>query len=321
MRLDRFAMALMGCWGGLGLAAAPPDAPAPAILETRAVAFPAYEAYKGIARYAPTREEYARAIADQEFVMDRVTYRSDDLQVFAYVYRPRAPQNGKRFPVVVFNRGSYVRDDFSPEVLMLGGRLARHGFLVVAPMLRGSGGAPGHDEMGGADLHDLFNVLAVLKELPYADPERVFLYGESRGAMMCLLAARDGFPARAMAIYGAITDFGRFIGEGSPARALAPMIWPDFPANEEEVAKTRSAILWPEKIGIPVLVMNGGSDRDVPPRNALDLATALEKAGKQFELKIFFGEKHVLTGRAAERDADAATWFRRFDAPAATSTR
>ncbi|MEO8055490.1 MAG: hypothetical protein ABI768_10055 [Acidobacteriota bacterium] len=92
-----------------------------------------------------------------------MTYRSDDLQVFAYLYRPREPQKGRRLPVVVFNRGSYVRDDFAPEVLMPGNRLGRQGFLVVAPMLRGSGGAAGHDEMGGADLHDLFNVLAVIK--------------------------------------------------------------------------------------------------------------------------------------------------------------
>lgn len=35
---------------------------------------------------------------------------------------------------------------------------------------------------------------------------------------------------------------------------------------------------------------------------------------------IFYGEKHVLTGRAAERDADAATWFRRFDAPEGASS-
>jgi dipeptidyl aminopeptidase/acylaminoacyl peptidase len=321
MRFVRLAIVLMGCCGSLRPAGAQSGIPTSAILGTRPVAFPAYDAYKGMARYAPTREEYARAIADHGFVMERVTYRSDDLEVFAYVYRPTFPQKGKRLPVVVFNRGSYVRDDFSPEVLMLGNRLARHGFLVVAPMLRGSGGAPGHDEMGGADVHDLFNIVPVLKELPYADPERVFLYGESRGGIMCLLAARDGFPARAMAVYGAITDFGRFIGEGSPARALAPKIWPGFPANEEEIARARSAVLWPEKIGIPVLIMNGGSDRDVPPRNALDLAIALEKAGKPFELKIFYGERHVLTGRAEERDADAAAWFRRFDAPEGGSSR
>jgi len=121
----------------------------PAIRDVRPVAFPAYDVYPGIARYAPTPAEYARAVGDRAFVMERVTYRSDDLEVYAYLYRPAAPPKGKKLPIVVFNRGSYVRDDFSPEVLMVGNRLARQGYLVVAPMLRGSGGAQGHDEMGG----------------------------------------------------------------------------------------------------------------------------------------------------------------------------
>jgi len=318
MRLSwGLALVLFGAYFGEGAlrpVSAVPATGASAILEIKPVVFPAYDSYKGIARYAPTPEEYARAIADRRFVMERVTYRSDDLDVYAYLYRPARPPRDRKLPVVIFNRGSYVRDDFSPEVLMLGRRLAGQGYLVIAPMLRGSGGAQGRDEMGGADLHDLFNIVPVLEDLAYADSERIFLYGESRGGIMCLLAAKHAFPARAMAIYGAITDMGTFIGEGRPARALAPTIWPGFPANEAEIVEFRSAIRWPEKISIPVLIMNGADDGDVSPVNALELATALEKLHKPYELKIFYGEKHVLAGRAAERDEDAMRWFRRFDA-------
>jgi len=305
----------IACWGGSVQSdtARPAEAP-PTILEVKPVTFPAYDAYPGISRYAPTPEEYAQAIGDRRFVMERVTYRSDDLAVHAYLYRPAEPPKGERLPVVIFSRGSYVRDDFSPEVLMPGNRLARLGYLVVAPMFRGSGGAQGHDEMGGADLHDLFNVVHVLKELAYADSDRVFLYGESRGGIMCLMAAKHEFPARAIAVYGAITDFGPFIAEGSAARSLAPKIWPGFPANEAEIAESRSAIRWPERINVPVMIMNGGVDGDVSPLNAIQLAAALESLGKPYELKIFYGEKHVLSGRAAERDEDAVRWFRRFDA-------
>ena len=147
------------------------------------MAFPPYTASRRIALFAPTPAEYAQAVGDRAFVMERVTYRSDDLDVYAYLYRPVAPPKDKKLPVVVFNRGSYVRDDFSYEVLMVANRLAHQGYLVIAPMLRGSGGARGHDEMGGADLHDLINVVAVIKDIPYADPTRLFLYGESRGGI------------------------------------------------------------------------------------------------------------------------------------------
>jgi dipeptidyl aminopeptidase/acylaminoacyl peptidase len=285
---------------------------APVIRDVRPVSLPPYDAYHGIESYAPTPADYARAISDKDFVMERVTYRSDDLDVYAYLYRPSVPPTGTKLPVVVFNRGSYVRDEFAPEVLMMGNRLAHAGYVVVAPMLRGSGGAKGHDEMGGADLHDLFNIVSVIKELPYADSSRLFLYGELRGGIMCLLAAKNDFPARAIAVWGAITDIGTFLTDNEPAREVAAKIWPGFPATEAEIVETRSAIRWPEKINAPVLLMNGGDDPQVSPSHALGLASVLQKLGKKYELKIFYGEGHILSGRAQERDEDAVRWFRRF---------
>jgi len=314
MRTDRCLRIL---WAAAILIAAPGvprfSAAEPAILEIQPLVMPAYEAYPGIERYATTVEEYERVASDRRFVMERLTYRSDDLAVHAYLYRPVEPAPAPGLPVVVFNRGSYVREGFAPEVLMPAHRLALEGFVVVAPMLRGSGGAEGRDEMGGAELADVLNVIPVLEELPSADASRVFLYGESRGGMMCLLAAKAGFPARAMATYGTIADFGAYIAEGRPARRMAPMIWPDFPNNEDAIAESRSPVRWAERIDVPALILHGGDDGDVSPLEALALAEALERADKDYELAIFHGSKHVLTDRAAERDAAAVRWFRRFD--------
>jgi len=284
-----------------------------AILDVRPVEFPAYDAYPDMEFYAPTPEEYARAVGDRGFVMERLTYRSGGLDVYAYLYRPALPPEGRRMPVIVFNRGSYVRDEFAPEVLMSTRRLAREGYLILAPMLRGSGGAPGHDGLGEGDLDDVFNVMAVVREIPYADPGRVFLCGQSRGGIMCLLAAKKGFPARAMAVYGAITDLGAFLEGNEGARRLAETIWPDFTAREAEIVESRSAIRWPEKIDVPVLLMNGGADGQVSPLHALRLASALQSLGKRYEVRVFYGDNHMLTRRAEERDADVTRWFRRFD--------
>jgi dipeptidyl aminopeptidase/acylaminoacyl peptidase len=284
------------------------------IVRTEAVAFPEYESYRNIEQYAATRRDYEEAIADERFVMERLTYRSDGIYVHAYLYRPtERPEGGEKLPVVVFNRGSYVRSEFAPEVLMPGRRLAEAGYLVVAPMLRGSGGADGHDEMGGADVNDILNIESVLRQLRYADLSRVYLYGESRGGIMSLLAAKRGFPARAVATWGAITDLGEYIREGGQYRQLAAQIWSGFPENEAEIVASRSALYWPQHIKLPALIMNGGSDVDVPARHALKLGEALQEFGAPYEIKIFFGEGHLAGARAAERDADAVRWFRRFD--------
>jgi dipeptidyl aminopeptidase/acylaminoacyl peptidase len=279
------------------------------------MAFPAYDDYKDIQFYAPTHDAYRQAVDDKRFVMRKMAYSSDGLCVYAYLYGPSTLPQGRKLPVVVFNRGSYMRDDFAPEALMPAHRLAQSGYLVIAPMLRGSGGAKGHDEMGSADVDDIFNVIPALEKLGYADTGRVFLYGESRGAIMSMIALRRKFPARAAAVYGLTADFSRLIGKGSPGRAIAPEIWPDFAQDEARIIENRSPLRWAQAIDAPVLIMHGGADRTVSPINALDMARAFERLRKPYALRIFYGANHVLTTDAAERDREAAVWFAHFDKP------
>ena len=209
---------------------AQPQPPASsATLEVRSVALPAYRSNPRIAQFVASADDYAKQVKDPSFVMQRLTYRSDGLQVFAYLYRPTNLPTDRRLPVVIFNRGSYVRDDFSYEVLAVANQLAHEGYVTIAPMLRGSGGAAGVDEMGGADLHDIFNVLPVVRELPYTDSSRFFMYGESRGGIMTLMAVRDGFPARAVAVWGAITDLAAYAQKDPGVRELGAKIWPGYP--------------------------------------------------------------------------------------------
>jgi dipeptidyl aminopeptidase/acylaminoacyl peptidase len=295
-----------------GPTAALQQPPVLAIREVRPVTLPAYDRYPNIAFYAGDPETYARAAGDTDFVLERLRYRSDGLDVFAYLYRPTTAPT-VRLPVVVFNRGSYTREEFAPEVLMPANRLARAGFLVIAPMLRGSGGAQGHDEMGGSDLNDIFNIVPVINELPYADTTRMFMYGESRGGIMTLLAAKSNFPARAIATFGAITDMDAYLNVDRGALRLAPMIWPNFATERAAIVESRSAQRWPERINIPLLLMHGGADGQVSPLHAIQLAGALQGLGKPYELKIFYGAYHSLGSRAQERDEEAIRWFRRFD--------
>ena len=241
------------------------------------------------------------------FVCERLTYQSDGLPVIAYLYRAReAPANA---PLILFNRGSYIVKDQAPILLPMLQRLAAEGFVVLAPMYRGSEGAPGHDEVGGADLNDLKNALPLATELGFATPN-VFLYGESRGGVMVLLALRDQLPVRAAATWGAFTDMKAYVDADPRVQTLLPTIWSDYAKHGEELLRQRSAIAWADRIHVPLLLMHGGADAQVSPDHTLNLAKRLQQAGATYSLIVFAGDTHTLPGNQVERDRQAVLWFR-----------
>jgi dipeptidyl aminopeptidase/acylaminoacyl peptidase len=279
------------------------------LLDQRPVTIPDYATVPKIQRYA-TADEYDAARRDPRFRLTRVSYESDGLTVFAYVYGPAATPAAP-LPVVIFNRGSYTWKEFAGEYLTTFHRLASAGFVVVAPMLRGSGGADGRDELGGADLADLFNTTALLRQLPYVNADQVFMYGESRGAMMTYQAIRDRYPMRAAAVYGGFTDLGELVASAGKFADAAAMIWPDYAERKAEIIQRRSAVQWADRFATPVLIMHGGADNELPPSHSLALAAKLQQLGKPYELVIRSGANHVMTQWRAQRDAHAIEWFER----------
>jgi dipeptidyl aminopeptidase/acylaminoacyl peptidase len=161
--MRRISIVVVSLWAAVAAAQAQP---------AERVALPAYESVRGLDHYAD-KATYEAAAADARFVMEQVEYPSGDLSLHAYVYRPADPK--RRMPVVVFNRGSWTWPSFVAEMLPMAHRLAEKGYVVIAPWYRGSGGDAGRDEMGGTDLDDLFNLVPVIRTLPYADPSRMFM--------------------------------------------------------------------------------------------------------------------------------------------------
>jgi dipeptidyl aminopeptidase/acylaminoacyl peptidase len=269
-------------------------------------------AERPLINFYTSEDDYTQARADSRYEIERLTYLSDGLEVVALLYR-RLDRRGPQ-PTVVFNRGSYIRNDAAPEYLSTFHRLAESGYTVLAPMYRGSEGAEGHDEMGGDDLNDLLRVAALAEELPSVDAQRLFLLGESRGGMMVLQAIREGFPARAAAIYGGPTDFFSLLSQyPDKYEGIADQLWPNWRTDPEEVLGRRSAVKWAESIDIPLLIMHGGNDQSMPVTQSLELVDRLQKHGKTSELHILGYENHVISGRAIERDALTTAWFEKHD--------
>jgi dipeptidyl aminopeptidase/acylaminoacyl peptidase len=283
------------------------------LANVRPVKVPDFDAERGL-QWSSTREEYEAARADANFIFAQFSYESDGLVVGAYLYRPKELQ-GRRWPAIVYNRGGFTRPDgFAGEMLVMANRFARAGFVVVAPHYRGSNGSPGRDELGGADLNDLMNIVPQLPRIEGVDTTRVFLAGESRGGAMVYQAIRDRFPARAAAVWGAFTDLAPLTAPGGPQANVAAMLWSDLEQNRSAIVERRSAVRWASRLDTPVLIMHGGADEDIPIEQSQRLAAELTRLGKTHRFVTFDGQQHRIGGRGSERDAATVDWFRRFGA-------
>lgn len=285
------------------------------LLSEEAYRFPPFESAPG---YVPgesvgkywSEESYRAATEDTRFALRKIRYESAGLSVVAYVYAPGNPDSARR-PTVVFNRGSFVVGDQAPVLAPLFHHFATKGFAVVAPMLRGSDGGEGTDEMGGEDVVDLMNVVPLVAALDCVDPKNLFLLGESRGGMMTFQALRDGFPARAAATYGAFTDLGRLIDSDPRFRDLASRIWPDFSRDPAPIIEQRSAQRWAGELRKPLLLLHGGQDESIPPTQSLELALLLDKARLPYEIHVYAGDGHLLLENKEDSLDRIAAWFER----------
>ena len=285
------------------------------ILEDRPYQFPVHAALtppqqRDVARSMLTAAQYdsLRLVASPHF--RKVIYGSDGLRVVAYLLHDNSP-TGLR-PIIVYARGSYVAGDMAPGLLATMWRLADEGYLVVAPQYRGSDGGEGIDEMGGADVADLHNAIRMAKALPGVDSNRVYLYGESRGGMMVYQALRDGAVVTAAATVGAFTDLDSLLAGDPRSAAAAAQIWPDYASRSAEIADRRSAARWPQALKRPLLILHGSADRQVSPQQALRLASALQRRGAEYEVRIMSDGSHTLSERGVQRDHAVMQWFGGF---------
>jgi dipeptidyl aminopeptidase/acylaminoacyl peptidase len=281
------------------------------VLSRTTVTLPLYDDSPSIEMYYD-RDTYISAVEDKGVKIEKVVYRSDGLKVVAYLSSPAEP--GKKvYPVIIFNRGSGVRNDISYVHAPLFKKLVYEGFIVIAPALRGSEGGEGTDEVGGDDLNDIMNILPLLKQIPQADSSNLFMLGESRGGIMTFLALKRKFPLRAAATVGAITDMAFYLKDRPWAEEFFRENFPSYEENKDSILRARSAIYWADQLEVPLLLMNGQADPQVVPGHALNLAGRLSELGKEYQLIILQGGNHILSGIHTEkRDREVVDWFKKY---------
>ncbi len=244
--------------------------------------------------------------------VERIVYSSDGLRIRGFLVQPTSHAN--KLPVIVWCHGGAgeVGRIYTDELIRMS-VWARAGFIVLASQYRGNGGSEGKDEQGGADIHDVNALAATAAQLSEADPQNIFLYGQSRGGMMVYEALRAGFPARAAVVNSGVSNAGAFTErpDAKEMEQIARAGIPDFDREKRSGFRSRSAIYWVAELHTPILLLHGTADWRVSPMQSLRMAEALQQAGKPYSLHLFEAGTHVeLSGDTVAIDAEILSFFR-----------
>ena len=128
-----------------------------------------------------------------------------------------------------------------------------------------------------------------LGKRPLVDRDRIGLVGASMGGQVALLAAAHKPPVKAVASFFAPTDLARW-------REANPFIrdYLDDLCGPEGLP-VRSPILRVAQIDVPVLLIHGDRDENVPVAQTLAMADALRDHGKDAEAFVVAGATHYFT--------------------------
>ncbi|MGE0406111.1 MAG: prolyl oligopeptidase family serine peptidase [Candidatus Korobacteraceae bacterium] len=179
---------------------------------------------------------------------------------------------------------------------------AQQGYVILTPDYRGSSGyhrdwATGHYmDLGGGETQDVAAGADYLKTLPYVDPDRIGVWGLSYGGFMTLQAVTTTPTLFRCAINVAgVADWATH-GPWSIGRMGTPVSNPDGYYRSAPVKHL-------SKLEVPLLILHGTNDTNVPIIQTLDVVDQLQKLGKPHEIALYPGEIHFFRRAHVLRDA------------------
>jgi len=212
-------------------------------------------------------------------------YLADGKKVEAFTIRPLA--DGK-YPGLVLLAGR----EGARTSLTFGTILAQRGFACMAVTEPGFGKSEGKPDFMGPKSIEAFAVgFKRFRRESFVDPEKIGVFGYSRGGMAAsLLTVKLGKAVKA-AVFGAgVYDFKRAYDE-TKFDGIRENIRTETGFTEKAI-RERSSIRQMQKLKTPVLIIHGENDENVPTNQALLLRDRLTELKKDFEIRILPEHKH-----------------------------
>ncbi|NJP96102.1 S9 family peptidase [Nonomuraea sp. FMUSA5-5] len=222
----------------------------------------------------------------------------DGLDLAAWLYRP--PHVRGPAPFVVFLHGG-PEDQERPAFNPLYQNLLAAGIGVLAPNVRGSGGygrafrQADDRELRFHAVDDVADCAAALVRLGAADPSRLACMGWSYGGYLTLatLVTHPRLFRAGVSVSG-IADFETFYARSEPWIAAAAVGEYGHPETDRDLLRALSPLRALDRLAVPLLVVHGAQDTNVPLYEAEQVIKAATALGIPCDHLIFHDEGHEI---------------------------
>ncbi len=230
------------------------------------------------------------------------TVQADDGSMLnAWIIKPRDFDPGKTYPLLLYVYGGpgsqTVRDAWGGTRYLWHQMLVRDGILVASVDNRGTG-ARGRQfkkqvylRLGQLETADQLAAVRQLGDLPYVDASRIGIWGWSYGGYMALMTSLLGGEQVAAAIAGAPVTSWELYDTIYTERFMRT------PRENPEGYSIGAPLSHAEGLEGELLIIHGTADDNVHPQNTLRMIAELEQAGKQFDMRLYPGQRHGVRGR------------------------
>ncbi|WP_335871347.1 alpha/beta hydrolase family protein [Bacillus sp. 2205SS5-2] len=236
-----------------------------------------------------------------------VTYRSQGLNVKGLLAKPKI--EGKLDGFLYLRGGIKNVGKVRPARIT---QFASHGFIVFAPFYRGNQGGEGHEDFGGKDRYDAISGFQLLKQQDNVNPNRIHVFGFSRGGIMALFTAIECKEVATVVSWAGVSDMFLTYSERKDLRRMMKRVIGGSPHKLPEAYEYRTPLSSLERIQAPTLLIHGHKDQNVSIEHAYRLEKQLINLNKAVESWYFEQYTHYFPPHINRRMVkDLCSWMKK----------
>lgn len=220
-----------------------------------------------------------------------------------YIILPPDFDASKRYPLFFYVYGGpgnrQVCNSFGYSDHFWFHMLSQRGYIVVCFDGRGTGGRGAafkkqtYRDLGRKECEDAIAAARYFGSMPWVDASRIGIFGWSFGGYLSTLAILKGNDVFKTAIAVAPVTSWRFYDNIYTERFL------QRPQDNPKGYDDNSPLYFADQLQGNYLLVHGTGDDNVHVQNSTAMIDALERAGKQFEMRFYPNKNHSILGASA----------------------